>query len=215
MSYLSLFSVLSLPYFVIRFSVMMIRNLKICSFLLVLIGLGAFVPEAYTQSRQVPSNRAQVQLSYSSLVKEVSPSVVNIYTKRVVTRSVSPFGNDPFLDQFFGGGFGGLNRQQVESSLGTGLIIDGEGVIVTNAHVVKGAQEISVVLKNGREFDAQVSLADENSDLAILRVDTKGERLPAAILKPSESLEVGDIVLAIGNPFGVCLLYTSPSPRDS
>ena len=176
---------------------------------LVLIGLGAFVPDAYTQSRQVPSDRTQVQLSYSPLVKQVAPSVVNIYTKRVVTRNVSPFGGDPFFEQFFGGGFSGLNQRQVESSLGTGLIVGSEGVLVTNAHVVKGAQEISVVLQDGREFDAKVSLSDDKTDLAILRVDAEGERLPTATLKPSENLEVGDIVLAIGNPFGVGQTVTS------
>ncbi len=188
---------------------MTIRILKILSVFLVLIGLGAFVPDAYTQSRQVPSDRTQVQLSYSPLVKQVAPSVVNIYTKRVVTRNVSPFGGDPFFEQFFGGGFSGLNQRQVESSLGTGLIVGSEGVLVTNAHVVKGAQEISVVLQDGREFDAKVSLSDDKTDLAILRVDAEGERLPTATLKPSENLEVGDIVLAIGNPFGVGQTVTS------
>jgi serine protease Do len=193
---------------------MIIRVLKIMSVCLVLIGLGAFAPDAYTQSRQVPSDRTQVQISYSPLVKQVAPSVVNIYTKRVITRNVSPFGGDPFFEQFFGGAFGGnnmrgLNQRQVESSLGTGLIVDSEGVLVTNAHVVKGAQEISVVLQDGREFDASISLSDDKTDIAILRVDTKGENLPTAKLKPSENLEVGDIVLAIGNPFGVGQTVTS------
>ncbi len=192
----------------------MIKFLKIFAVFLVLIGLGAFAPEAYTQDkksqdRQVPNTREQVTLSYSPLVKQVSPAVVNIYTKRVVTRNVSPFGGDPFFEQFFGGGFRGLNRQQIESSLGTGLIVSSDGVLVTNAHVVKGAQEISVVLNDGREFDARVSLSDEKTDLAVLRVDTKADNLPVARLKPSESLEVGDIVLAIGNPFGVGQTVTS------
>jgi len=188
---------------------MIIRVLKVFAVILILIGASTFAPDAYTQSRQVPDNREQVTLSYSPLVKRVSPAVVNIYTKRVVTRSISPFGRDPFFEQFFGGSFSGLNRQQVESSLGTGLIVDSKGVLVTNAHVVKGAQEISVVLNDGREFDAKVSLADEKSDLAILRVDTKGDALPFAQFKPSENLEVGDIVLAIGNPFGVGQTVTS------
>jgi len=188
---------------------MIIRVLKILAIILIIIGAGTFAPDAYTQSRQVPNSREQVTLSYSPLVKRVSPAVVNIYTKRVVTRSVSPFGRDPFFEQFFGGGFSGLNRQQVESSLGTGLIVDSKGVLVTNAHVVKGAQEISVVLNDGREFDAKISLADEKSDLAILRVDIKGDALPSAQFKPSENLEVGDIVLAIGNPFGVGQTVTS------
>ncbi len=173
-----------------------------------MIGVGA---TTFAQDRIVPQVRQQVQLSYAPLVKKVSPAVVNIYTKRVVTRSYSPFGSDPFFNQFFGRDFGGrgLNRKQVESSLGSGVIVESDGVVVTNAHVVKGAQEISVVLRDGREFDAKISLADESSDLAILRLNNGDEKLPAAHLSTSEGLEVGDIVLAIGNPFGVGQTVTS------
>lgn len=189
---------------------MMIRFLKVIFALLILIGFAPFDSQAQmSASREVPQSNQQIKLSYSPLVKKVSPAVVSIYTKRVVTRSISPFMRDPFFEQFFGGGYSGLNRQQVESALGTGLIVDSEGVIVTNAHVIKDAQEISVVLNDGREFDAKISLNDDKSDLAILRVDTKGARLPTAQLKPSENLEVGDIVLAIGNPFGVGQTVTS------
>lgn len=181
-----------------------IRVLQILAIMMICIGATAFA-----QGREVPSTQQQVMLSFSPLVKQVSPAVVNIYTKRVVTRNFSPFGGDPFFEQFFGGSFGGLSRQQIESSLGSGLIVDENGVIVTNAHVVKGAQEISVVLNDGREFDARVSLSDESSDLAVLRVETEGQKLPFARLQPSETLEVGDIVLAIGNPFGVGQTVTS------
>ena len=173
---------------------------------MIMIGIGA---TAFAQPRDVPSSREQVMLSYSPLVKQVSPAVVNIYTKRVVTKRVNPFGRDPFFEQFFGRSFGGLNRHQVENSLGTGVIIDAKGIVVTNAHVIKGAQEISVVLTDGREYGAELSLADEQSDLAVLRIDAKDENLPFARLKPSENLEVGDIVLAIGNPFGVGQTVTS------
>lgn len=184
---------------------MVMRFLQVLGILM--IGIGA---SAFAQGRDVPSSREQVMLSFSPLVKQVSPAVVNIYTKRVVTRRVSPFGGDPFFEQFFGGAFGGgLNREQIESSLGTGLIVEADGVVVTNAHVVKGAQEISVVLNDGREFDAKISLSDASSDLAVLRMEIKGESLPSARLKPSENLEVGDIVLAIGNPFGVGQTVTS------
>ncbi len=187
----------------------MIKYLKLAAVLFVSLGISVFAYQSMAQDTQTPSSRNQVTLSYAPLVKKVSPAVVNIYTKRVVTRRVSPFMGDPMFEQFFGRGFGGLNREQVESSLGSGLIVDADGVIVTNAHVVKGAQEISVVLNDGQEFDAKISLSDEKSDLAILRVDTKGKKLPTAPLKPSETLEVGDIVLAIGNPFGVGQTVTS------
>jgi len=169
-----------------------------------MIGAGAFATE-----RNVPQARSQIMLSYAPLVKRVSPAVVNIYTKRVVTKSYSPFGGDPFFEQFFGNSFGGLNRQQLESALGSGVILDKSGLVVTNAHVIKDAQEISVVLSDGREFDARVSIKDDRSDLAILRIDPKGEDLPYVNLSASESLEVGDIVIAIGNPFGVGQTVTS------
>jgi len=173
---------------------------------IILIGVGA---TAFAQERTIPQTKQQIQLSYSPLVKKVSPAVVNIYTKRLVTRQVSPFMGDPFFEKFFGSRFGGLNRQQLESSLGSGLIVDKDGIVITNAHVVDGAQEISVVLNDGREFEAKISLSDKDADLAVLRVVTDGETLPFANFKPSESLEVGDIVIAIGNPFGVGQTVTS------
>lgn len=159
---------------------------------------------------EVPQNRAQMQLSFAPVVKQVSPAVVNIYTKRVVTRSYSPFANDPFFSQFFGSSMLGQHmRKQVENSLGSGVIVESAGLAITNAHVIKGAQEIKVVLQDGREFDAELALEDDASDLALLRIAAKGEDLPAVTLKPSETLEVGDLVLAIGNPFGVGQTVTS------
>ena len=118
---------------------------------------------------------------------------------------------DPFFDHFFGRsfGFGGIPRQRVESSLGSGAIIDEQGLVVTNAHVIKGADEITVVLSDGREFEADKIIVDDASDLAVLRIDPKDEELPFITLKPSETLEVGDLVLAIGNPFGVGQTVTS------
>ncbi len=179
--------------------------LKISAVALVLAGAGAFA-----QDRTVPETREQVHLSFSPVVKKASPAVVNIYAKKLVTSSMSPFGGNPVFEQFFNRNMpGGLTQQHIESSLGSGVIVEDDGVVVTNAHVVKNAQEISVVLADGREFDAKVSLSDPPSDLAILRVDTKGETLPVAPLKPSEGLEVGDIVIAIGNPFGVGQTVTS------
>jgi len=168
------------------------------------IGVGAFA-----QDKTVPSDTRSITLSFAPVVKKVSPAVVNIYTKRIVTQRINPFMNDPLFAPFFGDLGGGLTRQQVESSLGSGVIVDASGLVVTNAHVVKGATEIVAVLTDGREFDATISLSDERSDLAVLRLQTKGENLPFATLKPSEGLEVGDIVIAIGNPFGVGQTVTS------
>ncbi len=164
------------------------------------------------QESAVPASREEVKLSFAPVVRKVSPAVVNIYTKRVVARrSGHPFLDDPFFGELFGNNdaFGGRMRRQVESALGSGVIVQPDGLVVTNAHVIKGAEEITVVLTDGREFDAKLSLIDEPSDLALLRVDAKGESLPYASLKPSESLEVGDMVLAIGNPFGVGQTVTS------
>ncbi len=181
------------------------RSLQVSAALLIMAGVSAFA-----QDRAAPESREQMQMSFAPVVKKVSPAVVNIYTKRVVTQRVSPFMNDPLFQQFFGNlDMQGLSRQQVESSLGSGVIIDAGGVIITNSHVVDGAQEIMVVLNDGREYDARVSLVDKRSDLAVLRIDAKGEDLPFAPLKPSENLEVGDIVIAIGNPFGVGQTVTS------
>ena len=182
---------------------------KIVYPLIALAGCCLIGHAAAQESRAVPDTPAQVTLSYAPVVKKVAPAVVNIYAKATVTERVSPFAGDPFFERFFGGPFGGLLRQGVKSSLGSGVIVDASGIVVTNAHVVKNAQEISVVLADGREFGGTVSLSDDQSDLAVLRIDTDGQRLPAAQLSPSETLEVGDIVLAIGNPFGVGQTVTS------
>lgn len=175
------------------------------------LSLAVAMPAA-AQDRTVPQHQAEVQLSFAPLVKQVSPAVVNIYTKRVVTRSLSPFAGDPFFERFFGDSFGfggGLTRRQVENSLGSGVIVDPEGLVITNAHVIKGASEITVVLPNGQEYEAEKALVDERSDLALLRIDPEGRSLPSVDMKPSEELEVGDLILAIGNPFGVGQTVTS------
>lgn len=162
------------------------------------------------QAQAVPKSHAQIQLSFAPVVKQVSPAVVNIYTKRIVNKNMHPFANDPFFAPFFQQSpFGGRMRKHAENSLGSGVVIDKDGLIITNAHVVRGADEITVVLSDGREFDATLALSDEASDLALLRIDGTGENLPHVSLKPSESLEVGDLVLAIGNPFGVGQTVTS------
>ena len=164
---------------------------------------------AQTTETQIPANPADIRLSFAPVVKKVTPAVINIYTKRVVTRSVSPFVNDPFFSQFFGGRGFGFPQQRLEGSLGSGVILDKKGMAITNAHVIRDADEITVALTDGREFPAKIILQDDASDLALLAIETKGEDLPFAALQPSETLEVGDLVMAIGNPFGVGQTVTS------
>jgi len=156
--------------------------------------------------RRVPESRAEVTLSYAPLVERAAPAVVNIYTERVVQRSVSPFADDPIFREFFGRG---PTRPRVEGSLGSGVIVGADGVIVTNAHVVKDAESLRVVLSDRREFDAELVLADERTDLAVLRIDAEGEALTTLDYADTRDLAVGDLVLAIGNPFGVGQTVTS------
>ena len=156
----------------------------------------------------VPTSREQITLSFAPLVKRVEPAVVNIYTRSVVQQRTSPLFADPFFRQFFGDAFG-QPSQRVQNSLGSGVIVRPDGLVVTNVHVIEGAQEIKVVLSDGREFPATPITADEQSDIALLKVDPEGAQLPTLELGDSDALEVGDLVLAIGNPFGVGQTVTS------
>jgi serine protease Do len=161
--------------------------------------------------RRVPGSRGEVQLSYAPVVKRVAPAVVNVYTKRVVREQMrSPFANDPFFQQFFGNRFSfGVPRERVQQSLGSGVIVDPTGLVVTNYHVIKDGQEFTVALADRREFEAELVLSDERTDLAVLRIGNGREKLPHLTFKNSDSVEVGDLVLAIGNPFGVGQTVTS------
>lgn len=159
---------------------------------------------ASAQDRVSPGPHDGAQISYSPVVKSVAPAVVNVYATRKVRQQVSPFFNDPFFQRFFGGeGRQGLSRERVESSLGSGVIIDKSGLIVTNYHVIANATDVRVALSDKREFDADIVLKDEKTDLAMLRVRDKSATFPVVELGDSDGLEVGDVVLAIGNPFGV------------
>ena len=182
-------------------------------FLAALLLTLSFAPQgALAQSKAVPSSRGEVMLSFAPVVRQVAPAVVNIYAERVVTqRGFSPLFDDPFFKRFFGDNFGmfGAPRERIQNSLGSGVIVDGSGVVVTNHHVIAGATEITVVLSDRREFSATLVLDDEDTDLAILKVDAEGEVLPAVELRDSNTAEVGDLVLAIGNPFGVGQTVTS------
>ena len=159
----------------------------------------------------VPKSQSQVQLSFAPVVKATAPAVVNVYSKTLTTQDTRlGLFNDPFFRQFFGdrGNFS-RPRKQVENSLGSGVIVDGSGLIVTNNHVIRGGTDIRVVLADKREFEAKVLVADERSDLAILKIDVGEEELAALPFGDSDNLEVGDLVLAIGNPFGVGQTVTS------
>ncbi len=156
-----------------------------------------------------PSSRTAIHLSFAPIVKKAAPAVVNVYSRRVI-RAQSPLVNDPFFRRFFGEDAPfGLPRERVQNSLGSGVIVDAQGLIVTNHHVIKDAEEIHVVLSDRREFEAKVLLSDEHSDLAVLKIDAHGEKLPTLPLGDSDALEVGDLVLAIGDPFGVGQTVTS------
>ncbi len=155
---------------------------------------------AQTQ-RMIPDSRMQMTLSFAPLVKQVSDSVVNIYAKRVL-ESRAPLFRDPFFQRFFGNRLG-PSRRRVENSLGSGVIVDPSGLIITNYHVIEGAREIQVGLRDGRTFAARILLRDQKLDLAILQSEGAPRDLKPALLGRSEDLLVGDLVLAIGNPFGV------------
>ena len=159
---------------------------------------------------RVPGSREEIRLSFAPLVKRVAPAVVNIYTKRVVrSRPISPFFDDP-LFRFFGGQFSaGRPRTRIQNSLGSGVLVRPDGLVVTNNHVIERADEITVVLADRREFDATIISTDERTDLAVLRIDPGREALPSLEMRDSDDLEVGDLVLAIGNPFGVGQTVTS------
>ena len=173
------------------------------------------LPGVETQAadaKRIPASREEISLSFAPLVRAAAPAVVNIYTRRVVrARRVSPLFNDPFFRRFFGNQFapGGQQKKRVQNSLGSGVIVSADGLVVTNHHVIDRADEITVVLTDRREFDAEVVTRDEGTDLAVLRIKSGGEKLPFLELRDSDTLEVGDLVLAIGNPFGVGQTVTS------
>jgi serine protease Do len=173
----------------------------------ILVGALSAGSAALAENR-LPKSREEIHLSYAPLVRKTAPAVVNIYTKRVVQRRRSPFENDPFFRRFFGDSFG-VPQERVQNSLGSGVIVRPEGIIVTNHHVIDKADQITVVLSDRRELEAKLILSDKKTDLAVLRVDTKGEPLPFLQVSNSDELEVGDLVLAIGNPFGVGQTVTS------
>ena len=157
--------------------------------------------------RVLPKSRSEMALSFAAVVKKAAPAVVNVYSRKIVERS--PIFDDPVFRRFFGEEGGGGPRDRVQNALGSGVIVRADGIIVTNRHVVADADELIVALADRREFEAKVMLADERTDLAVLKIDAKGKSLPMLDFRDSDEPEVGDLVLAIGNPFGVGQTVTS------
>ena len=172
--------------------------------LLLLLSLILAAP-ASAETR-VPQTQADIALGFAPLVDKAAPAVVNIYARIVRPGRSSPFQGDPFFEEFFRG-FADP-RPRVQNSLGSGVILSPDGIVVSNYHVVGMATEIRVVLADRREFTATVLLGDEESDLAILRLDGASD-LPHLGLRDSDDVRVGELVLAIGNPFGVGQTVTS------
>lgn len=160
-----------------------------------------------TESSQQRDESTQTgMVSYAAAVNKAAPAVVNIYTTKIITERVNPFFSDPFFKRFFGDELS-RPRQRQETSLGSGVIISTQGYILTNNHVISGAQEIAVAFHDGRTAIATLVGADPETDLAVLKVDNND--LPAITLGRSSQIRVGDVVLAIGNPFGVGQTVTS------
>jgi Do/DeqQ family serine protease len=154
------------------------------------------------QDRRVPASPNEVRLSYAPIVQRAAPAVVNVYAARAVANR-NPFMDDPIFRRFFGVPDGGAPSEQLQRSLGSGVIVDAGGLVVTNNHVIEGATEVKVSLSDKREFEADIVLKDQRSDLAVLRIRGQSERFPAIDFADSDALLVGDLVLAIGNPFAV------------
>ena len=170
----------------------------------------AIAPLPARAEKQVPPSRDAIAYSFAPIVRKAAPAVVNVYVRSRVTTFNSPFANDPFFRRFFGERFG-RPSERVMSSLGSGVIISSDGIVVTNNHVIRGGgdTQIRVALADKREFDAKVIVQDDKTDLAVLKIDGGRENFPSIAFEDSDSLEVGDLVLAIGNPFGVGQTVTS------
>jgi len=173
--------------------------------------VGIAVQAQETAAKTVPQSRTELQLSFAPVVKAVTPSVVNVYATTISQQASSPFLDDPFFQRFFGRSSPfSDSRPQKSQSLGSGVIVDAAGVILTNHHVIDGATDIRISTNDGQEYPVDLVLDDQKTDLAVLKVrDLKGATFKAIDFADSDMLEVGDLVLAIGNPFGVGQTVTS------
>lgn len=160
--------------------------------------------------QSMPQTQAELKFSFAPVVEKAAPAVVNIYAARVVeTPRVNPFADDPIFRHFFGEGVSNQSTSRIQSSLGSGVIVDPKGIVITNLHVIQSARDIKVVLLDGREMDAEVVVRDNRTDLVALQLKTDDKKLPFLKLRDADELKVGDIVLAFGNPFGLGHTVTS------
>ncbi|MCC5956360.1 MAG: trypsin-like peptidase domain-containing protein [Natronohydrobacter sp.] len=169
-------------------------------FLSLALFCAAILTSPAAMAETVPASQTQIQLSFAPVVRQAAPAVVNIYAQRVIAQRSSPFADDPFFGDLFRN-FGQVTPR-VQNSLGSGVILSDDGIVVSNFHVVGNATEIRVVLNDRREYDADIMLTDEESDLAVLKLRNARD-LPVLEFADSDAVEVGELVLAIGNPFGV------------
>jgi Do/DeqQ family serine protease len=165
-----------------------------------LVVTAALIAPAQAQDRVVPSSPQQLRLSFAPIVQRTQPAVVNVYAGKTVPRN--PLLDDPIFRRFFGIP-GQLQPEQMQRSLGSGVMVDSSGLVVTNNHVIEGADQVKVSLSDKREFEAEIVLKDSRTDLAVLRLKDAKEKFPTLDFANSDELLVGDVVLALGNPFGV------------
>jgi Do/DeqQ family serine protease len=175
------------------------RNAATASALCAIVLSSALAP-ALAQDRRVPTSPTEMKLSYAPIVQRVQPAVVNVYAAKTV-QNRNPLLDDPVFRRFFGGQ--GMQPEQMQRSLGSGVMVDASGLVVTNNHVIEGADQVKVSLADKREFEAEIVLKDSRTDLAVLRIKDSKEKFPTLDFSNSDDLLVGDVVLAIGNPFGV------------
>ncbi len=168
-------------------------------FALALLTLTVAAP-AHAQDRRVPASPNELRLSYAPIVQRVTPAVVNVYAAKVV-QNRNPLLEDPIFRRFFG--VPGQQPEQMQRSLGSGVMVDPSGLVVTNNHVIEGADQVKVSLADKREFEAEIVLKDTRTDLAVLRIKNAKEKFATLDFANSDDLLVGDVVLAVGNPFGV------------
>ncbi len=158
---------------------------------------------AHAEAKQVPQSREEVSLSFAPIVKKAAPAVVNVYASRTEKLQRNPLFDDPVFRQFFGSPGGDQQRSQTQRSLGSGVLVDQSGLIVTNYHVIDQMTDVKVALSDQSEYPADIVLRDQRNDLAVLKLKGGGETFPTMEMGSSDAVEVGDIALAIGDPFGV------------